>query len=333
MRVLMINNDGAGFADYIDVEPGTTVQQLFTQQVKSGIPQAWLQTQASLLVEKFFNRDEDDFGGRLEEDVIRVVRHVVQRETSPRFYTFKERDEYDLDSLAAEMLKLTGTEEHPLLRSRFSQKDSLWKTFYKSFQRFKQAVDVAKKRLFYQAEYGPNRIELTTPEVVPHKRHLTDEESRQVRKQFGYRCVCCGVKGKGVRFQDDHIRPYKFGGPTTVDNIQLLCHVCNGRKGEDGIDFTKKVTRMDAPGEIVLLARDEDKSRTMQRLVNCFYRCGAVCKIHIHKKVNGQHYSCWKIELYSGNRPEWLHPHRDALLAFVHDELGCEHVEDITFTN
>ncbi len=36
MRVLMINNDGAGFADYIDVEPGTTVEQLFSQQVKSG---------------------------------------------------------------------------------------------------------------------------------------------------------------------------------------------------------------------------------------------------------------------------------------------------------
>jgi len=31
----MINNDGAGFADYIDVESGITVEQLFTQQMKS----------------------------------------------------------------------------------------------------------------------------------------------------------------------------------------------------------------------------------------------------------------------------------------------------------
>jgi hypothetical protein len=36
MRILMINNDGAGFADYIEVEPGITVEQLFSQQVKSG---------------------------------------------------------------------------------------------------------------------------------------------------------------------------------------------------------------------------------------------------------------------------------------------------------
>ena len=42
MRVLMINNDGAGFADYIDVDAGTTVEQLFTQQVKSGKPSDYL---------------------------------------------------------------------------------------------------------------------------------------------------------------------------------------------------------------------------------------------------------------------------------------------------
>lgn len=42
MRLLMINNDGAGFADYIDVEAGTTIEQLFNQQVKSGKPSDYL---------------------------------------------------------------------------------------------------------------------------------------------------------------------------------------------------------------------------------------------------------------------------------------------------
>ena len=32
MRILMINNDGGGFADYLDVAPGTSVAQLFEQQ-------------------------------------------------------------------------------------------------------------------------------------------------------------------------------------------------------------------------------------------------------------------------------------------------------------
>ena len=33
MRVLFINNSGGGFADYIEVESGTTVNKLFTQKL------------------------------------------------------------------------------------------------------------------------------------------------------------------------------------------------------------------------------------------------------------------------------------------------------------
>ena len=36
MRILFINNDGGGFADHIEVANGTTVQDLFDQQVRSG---------------------------------------------------------------------------------------------------------------------------------------------------------------------------------------------------------------------------------------------------------------------------------------------------------
>ncbi len=36
MRILFINNDGGGFADNIEVANGTTVQDLFDQQVRSG---------------------------------------------------------------------------------------------------------------------------------------------------------------------------------------------------------------------------------------------------------------------------------------------------------
>ena len=42
MRILLINNDGGGFADYIDVPNGTTVRDLFEQQIKGGDPHAYL---------------------------------------------------------------------------------------------------------------------------------------------------------------------------------------------------------------------------------------------------------------------------------------------------
>lgn len=42
MRILVINNDGGGFADYVEVEAGTTVQQLFAKQVSYGKPRDYL---------------------------------------------------------------------------------------------------------------------------------------------------------------------------------------------------------------------------------------------------------------------------------------------------
>jgi hypothetical protein len=42
MRILLINNDGGGFADHIDVESGLTVEQLFQQRIPYGIPRDYL---------------------------------------------------------------------------------------------------------------------------------------------------------------------------------------------------------------------------------------------------------------------------------------------------
>lgn len=42
MRILYINNDGAGFADHVDVADGTTVSKLFEQRVSNGRPADYL---------------------------------------------------------------------------------------------------------------------------------------------------------------------------------------------------------------------------------------------------------------------------------------------------
>ncbi len=42
MRLLVINNDGAGFADYVTGPDETTVQQLFSQRVPGAKPQDYL---------------------------------------------------------------------------------------------------------------------------------------------------------------------------------------------------------------------------------------------------------------------------------------------------
>ena len=42
MRILFINNDGGGYADHIEVTEGTTVQELFSQRIRSGRAQEFL---------------------------------------------------------------------------------------------------------------------------------------------------------------------------------------------------------------------------------------------------------------------------------------------------
>lgn len=42
MRILYVNNDGGGFADYIDTAEGTTVAQLFAQRLPGRQPEDYL---------------------------------------------------------------------------------------------------------------------------------------------------------------------------------------------------------------------------------------------------------------------------------------------------
>jgi len=42
MKVLFINNDGGGFADYIEIAEGTTVATFFSQQLPGRSPEDYL---------------------------------------------------------------------------------------------------------------------------------------------------------------------------------------------------------------------------------------------------------------------------------------------------
>jgi hypothetical protein len=42
MKILLINNDGAGFADHIEVAEGTTVATLFCEKLPYGKPSDYL---------------------------------------------------------------------------------------------------------------------------------------------------------------------------------------------------------------------------------------------------------------------------------------------------
>ena len=54
------------------------------------------------------------------------------------------------------------------------------------------------------------------------------------------RCACCRIKFKRSNFHIDHIVPLVRGGSNWPSNIQLLCAVCNIKKGpKDSAEFMR----------------------------------------------------------------------------------------------
>lgn len=301
---------------------------------KEYLADEWMLPQVSRWVNDYFDIENDSIGNTLELDLVRIARHIVQRQVLPVYHSFDERDRYDLDKLARDVLqkKLDDFAQDDLLRHQFSEPGSLWKVFYKTYDRFNDAFHFAKKRILYEMKHGVTSDPgVVSPPPSSTFRELTEQEKEQIKERDHYTCQACGARGKGIRLQIDHIVSVKMGGETSVENSQTLCSVCNREKGINEINFKINSTQLYAPKNLELLPRygKEDVKQSITRLVNFFYHCRAVCKVRIHLRRHGAFYSTWEIELFAGNNPDWLLRHKSAVIAHIQNKFKCPHVEDI----
>ncbi|GAB4443724.1 MAG: DEAD/DEAH box helicase family protein [Anaerolineae bacterium] len=291
--------------------------------------------QAQSWLAAHFDPAQDDIGHTLELDLVRLARHLAQRGAPPPFHAFDERDQHDLDRLAQTVLdhRWDDFDTDDYLRAEFARPGSLWPTFYKTYDQFKTAFNGTKERKLYEIRMGRTPKPGPPPPPPPRPdRELTEAEKKQIKQRDGNRCLACGASGKGVRLQIDHIRPVNLGGPTTVENSQTLCSVCNREKNINEINFRITTTQLVSPKEFQLFApnnNSEDIKRTLTRLVNFFYHCQAVSDIRLHQRSNGRYYANWEIELYAGNDPAWLNRHKKALLKFIKKEPEFSHVKSL----
>jgi superfamily II DNA or RNA helicase len=282
------------------------------------------------LARNFFDVEIDGFNGELIDNIKKLIRHVAQNETKPVFIDFNERDVYDMDRLADELIRTPPEDADIILTNKFNDDGLHWKFFYKCFDNFFDAYQKAQKRILAKRRGEYERVEIKPNEPVDE---LTYEIKQQVFTRDKYRCLCCDKpQGKGRPLNVDHIRPVSMGGGNSLSNLQTLCKQCNALKGINEVDYRANVTPLRRPKKLLQefeYVYSDDVNNIIARVVNEFYHCKAMRKLNYHQRRNGQYYFSWEIELFSGNNPKWLAAHEDELLEYVHKALGWEHVEKI----
>ncbi|MDQ6757631.1 MAG: DEAD/DEAH box helicase family protein [Bacteroidota bacterium] len=299
------------------------------------LDEAFTQSEVQIWMEKFFDK-EDNIKKTLDLDLIKIARHYAQTKRVPAFCSFDERNKHNLSQIAEDLLPLNEFHVQEKLYDIYNDGSYMWQTFYKSYDRFKTAFDSQRNRIFHIKKFGtePNlKIEETIKTI--EQRELTEEEKKLVFQRDNYTCLCCGktkAPGRKVKFQVDHIIPFKFGGETSMNNSQTLCSICNSIKNVNEINFRVYQTLLKAPKENLSLdywTSSEYIGEVVTRTINTFYHCHAVCELKWDDRPNSKYRYVWEIILFEGNNPEWLRKQKEKLITFIRADLGYPELKDL----
>lgn len=329
------------FDDFIEFISNN--KSLDDEWAREDLLESWCQSQIEPWAAQYFDLEADNFGDKLYADLARLVRHIVQTETKPSYYSFADRKRYDLDNLAKEWTGLTFDALRDELEKEFSSPGLLWKTFYKSFNYFETAAIASIRKILNKNKPGTDEGEGKGGGVslLPQDRSFTPEQKAQIIQRDGYRCLCCGIDDRKVNLQVDHIVPIKFGGLTVIENGQLLCRPCNSTRyvGTHEINFRQTKSPLEKTkgrSELQNLLgkpnNDNNPIRSLIRVINIFYHCRAVKTIDSERNPSNKkspHYHVWTVRLHEGNDPNWLLSCKDDLMAGIHQKLGSAHLQDI----
>ena len=188
-----------------------------------------------------------------ERDIINILKYYAQYETAPTFYTFDDLDKSKIDvcsiakyiveqrmdpmTQAEYIRRLWNDGDENILRLFFGRQ----KYFYNQLSR--EIMRITSPFIFEDDDenvtYGKRHFEdmslYEIGKVSPeYEKELRDTVFEKSKGEDGmYTCALCGKKfANRIMLQVDHIKPMNKGGKTILDNLQVLCRVCNGEKSD-----------------------------------------------------------------------------------------------------
>ena len=175
----------------------------------------------------------------------------MQKESEPKFYTFDQVDRNKLD-VPAIARHIWDEDLGPKKRKEYL--DALWEgvddnllqLFFCKKIHFLRMVDIELLKLsdpqIYEAEinvtYDKRALECLPLDKIKEVDPALEEELREgafakAKVDSDYVCAHCGKVFSNRQYLNvDHIIPMNKGGLSVLENLQILCRTCNGKKGD-----------------------------------------------------------------------------------------------------
>jgi len=185
------------------------------------------------------------------KDIEYLLKFFAQKDAEPLFVPIDEIDrrKVDLSIVAKEIVEknMRRKEQEEYVNNLWDDESGLIKIYFGNKYFFKRQLEIEIDKLFNPDEYSVTEANATPVDRPVKELQLYEiekecpEYARELKEHVYSRAVdatgkyCCAVCGKKSEtkalFQIDHIIPMSKNGLSRRENLQLLCRVCNLKKG------------------------------------------------------------------------------------------------------
>jgi 5-methylcytosine-specific restriction endonuclease McrA len=112
---------------------------------------------------------------------------------------------------------------------------------FKNDPRNYQSIDVFTRRENELLKNENHRLRAVLDNIKKHKKRVPSINRHAVFVRDKYKCVECGTTPNYTPLTIDHIIPRSKGGSNDVDNLQVLCILCNQSKADSVWDGGEEI--------------------------------------------------------------------------------------------